>query len=68
MQLSPEKKMTETLHYALASCTMCNDAVSRHFIWGDTPSPKKTINSFLKSSDVTVFQFVLVFFLAQPIL
>jgi hypothetical protein len=33
MDLSPENKITEILHYA----------VSRHFLLGDTPSPNQKI-------------------------
>jgi hypothetical protein len=32
-----------------ASCATCNDAVLHHFLGDDTPSPNKTINSFLNS-------------------
>jgi hypothetical protein len=41
------KKMTETLHHALRA--MMQFPVKK--ILGDTPSPSKKINSFLKSSN-----------------
>jgi hypothetical protein len=46
MELSPGKKMTETLHHALRA--MMQFPVL-FFFSGDTPSPNKTIDSFLNS-------------------
>jgi hypothetical protein len=49
MKLSPEKKMTETLHHALRA--MMQFPVI--FFSGDTPSPNKKMNSFLKSLNMS---------------
>jgi hypothetical protein len=47
MELSPEKKMTETLHQALRSIKQ----FPHHFFFsGDTPSPNKKTNKQTKTN------------------